>query len=232
MLRQIILKSCIKQVLVMKTLISIISFIIASPVFSEDARQLNAHEHGIGALNIAIEAPLVVMEFHAPGADIVGFEYAAKSDADLAAISAALKTLEAPLDLFVLPKAARCAVQAVQVELESDADHGANEEDHQGHDARTEEGHQDHDDHDDEHDHKHEDHDDHDEEKHVASSGHTEFHAEYSLICSNIEALTQIDLAYFEVFPNSKQVALQLISQSGARAFDIKSGAPRLDLGF
>ena len=204
----------------MKTLTSIISFIIASPVFSEDARQLNAHEHGIGALNIAIEAPLVVMEFHAPGADIVGFEYAAKSDADLAAISAALKTLEAPLDLFVLPKAARCAVQAVQVELESDADHGANEEDHQGHDAHTEEGHQDHD-----------DHDDHDEEKHAASSGHTEFHAEYSLICSNIEALTQIDFAYFEVFPNSKQVALQLISQSGARAFDIKSGAPRLDLG-
>ena len=204
----------------MKTLTSIISFIIASPVFSEDARQLNAHEHGIGALNIAIEAPLVVMEFHAPGADIVGFEYAAKSDADLAAISAALKTLEAPLDLFVLPKAARCAVQAVQVELESDADHGANEEDHQGHDAHTEEGHQDHD-----------DHDDHDEEKHAASSGHTEFHAEYSLICSNIEALTQIDFAYFEVFPNSKQVALQLISQSGARAFEIKSGAPRLDLG-
>ncbi len=201
----------------MKTLTSIIFFIIASPVFSEDARQLNAHEHGIGVLNIAIEAPLVVMEFHAPGADIVGFEYAAKSDADLAAISAALKTLEAPLDLFVLPKAARCAVQAVQVELESDTDHGANEEDHQGHD--------------DEHDHKHEDHDDHDEQKHAASSGHTEFHAEYSLICSNIEAITQIDFAYFEVFPNSKQVALQLISQSGARAFDIKSGAPRLDLG-
>jgi len=204
----------------MKTLTSIIFFIIASPVFSEDARQLNAHEHGIGALNIAIEAPLVVMEFHAPGADIVGFEYAAKSDADLAAISAALKTLEAPLDLFVLPEAARCAVQAVQVELKSDADHGANEEDHQGHDAHTEDGHQDHD-----------DHDDHDEEKHAASSGHTEFHAEYSLICSNIEALTQIDFAYFEVFPNSKQVALQLISQSGARAFDIKSGALRLDLG-
>jgi len=201
----------------MKTLTSIIFFIIASPVFSEDARQLNAHEHGIGTLNIAIEAPLVVMEFHAPGADIVGFEYAAKSDADLAAISAALKTLEAPLDLFVLPKAARCAVQAVQVELESDTDHGANEEDHQGHD--------------DKHDHKHEDHGDHDEQKHAASSGHTEFHAEYSLICSNIEALTQIDFAYFEVFPNSKQVALQLISQSGARAFDIKSGAPRLDLG-
>lgn len=201
----------------MKTLTSIIFFIIASPVFSEDARQLIAHEHGIGVLNIAIEAPLVVMEFHAPGADIVGFEYAAKSDADLAAISAALKRLEAPLDLFVLPKAARCAVQAVQVELESDTDHGANEEDHQGHD--------------DEHDHKHEDHDDHDEQKHAASSGHTEFHAEYSLICSNIEALTQIDFAYFEAFPNSKQVALQLISQSGARAFDIKSGAPRLDLG-
>ena len=201
----------------MKALTSIISIIIASPAFSENVRQLNAHEHGIAALNIAIEAPLVVMEFHAPGADIVGFEYAAKSDADFAAISAALKILEAPLDLFVLPKGARCAVQEVQVELESDADHDVNEEDHQ--------------DHDDENDHKHEDHDDHDEEKHAASSGHTEFHAEYRLICSNIEALTQIDFAYFEVFPNSKQVELQLISQSGARVFDIERSAPRLDLG-
>ena len=147
----------------------------------------------------------------------MGFEYAAKSDADLAAISAALKTLEAPLDLFVLPRGARCAVQEVRVELESDADHDVDEEDHQ--------------DHDDENDHKHEDPDDHDEEEHAETSSHTEFHAEYSLICSNIEALTQIDFAYFEVFPNSKQVALQLISQSGARAFEIKSGAPRLDLG-
>ena len=186
------------MVLIMKVLTSIISIIIASPAFSENARQLNAHEHGIAALNIAIEAPLVVMEFHAPGADIVGFEYAAKSDADFAAISAALKTLEAPLDLFVLPRGARCAVQEVRVELESDADHDVNEEDHQ--------------DHDDENDHKHEDPDDHDEEEHSASSGHTEFHAEYSLICSNIEAFTQIDFAYFEVFPNSKQVELQLIS--------------------
>ena len=205
------------MVLIMKALTSIISIIIASPAFSENVRQLNAHEHGIAALNIAIEAPLVVMEFHAPGADIVGFEYAAKSDADFAAISAALKTLEAPLDLFVLSKGARCAVQEVQVELESDADHDVNEEDHQ--------------DHDDENDHKHEDHDDHDEEKHAASSGHTEFHAEYRLICSNIEALTQIDFAYFEVFSNSKQVELQLISQSGARVFDIERSAPRLDLG-
>ena len=205
------------MVLIMKALTSIISIIIASPAFSENVRQLNAHEHGIAALNIAIEAPLLVMEFHAPGADIVGFEYAAKSDADFAAISAALKILEAPLDLFVLPKGARCAVREVQVELESDADHDVNEEDHQDHDDET--------------DHKHEDHDDHDEEKHAASSGHTEFHAEYSLICSNIEALTQIDFAYFEVFPNSKQVELQLISQSGARVFDIERSAPRLDLG-
>jgi len=139
-----------------------------------------------------------------------------------------LKTLEAPLDLFVLPEAARCAVQAVQVELESDADHGANDEDHQGHDAHTEVGHQDHDDHDDhddehdhddKHDHIHEDHNDHDEEKHAASSGHTEFHAEYSLICSNIEALTQIDFAYFEAFPNSRQVsAATHIAIGAARA--------------
>ncbi|MDB9707907.1 DUF2796 domain-containing protein, partial [Planktotalea frisia] len=86
----------------MKTTLTAVALLTALPVFAEDSRQLDAHEHGVGALNIAIDGTSVAMEFHAPGADIVGFEYSAKSDADLAAIETAIAALNAPLDLFVL----------------------------------------------------------------------------------------------------------------------------------
>ena len=80
--------------------------LLASPAIAEESRQLDSHEHGVGELNIAVEGKTVVMELHAPGADIVGFEYVAESDADRAAVDAAVARLAAPLDLFVLPDAA------------------------------------------------------------------------------------------------------------------------------
>jgi len=87
----------------MKQTLSIIALFAAVPALAQDSRELGAHEHGVGTLNIAIDGNSVAMEFEAPGADIVGFEYEAQSDVDLAAIDAALEKLVAPLDLFVLP---------------------------------------------------------------------------------------------------------------------------------
>src|SRR5215470_14244249 len=49
-------------------------------------RQLGTHEHGRGTLNIAIEGTQVSLEFEAPGADIVGFEAAAKTARQKAAV--------------------------------------------------------------------------------------------------------------------------------------------------
>ncbi len=52
---------------------------VASTVFSasaqEEHRQLGAHVHGHGHLNIAIEGKTVSMELEVPGADVVGFEH-------------------------------------------------------------------------------------------------------------------------------------------------------------
>lgn len=170
---------------------------------AEDARQLDAHEHGVGSLDIAIEGTTVAMEFHAPGADIVGFEYGAESAADRAAIDGAVATLARPLDLFVVPTAAACSVTQANAQLESEDDH----DDH-GHD-----------------DHAHDDHADHAEE-----AGHTEFHAEYTLTCANPEALTEITFAYFDSFENALEVEVQVITGTGAQAFKVARDAPTLDL--
>ena len=211
----------------------------ATPSLAEETTQLDAHEHGVGQLNIAFDENKIAMELHAPGADIVGFEYGAKSDADLAAIDAALQTLSDPLGLFLIPEAASCIVITAHAKLESeDSDH--DDHDEEGHDDHDEEGHDDHDeeghdDHDEEghDDHDEEGHDDHDEEghdDHDEAPGHTEFHAEYLLECANLTEISAITFSYFEIFPNALELEVQVISDKGATAFEIERDVAKLDL--
>lgn len=209
----------------MKHTVSLIALITAFPAFAQDNRQLDAHEHGVGTLNIAMEGTTVLMEFTAPGADIVGFEYEATSDADLALIDAAIATLSSPLDLFVLPDVAGCSVVETHAELESEDDHGEHEDhghDDDHHDEHEDEEHDDHG-HDDDHHGEHED-------EHADEAGHTELHAEYTLACSAPAEFTQIDFAYFETFPNAQEVEVQIITTSGAHAFEVERDAPVLEL--
>lgn len=206
----------------MKQAVPLIAFVTAFPAFAEDSRQLDAHEHGVGTLNIAIEGTTVVMAFEAPGADIVGFEYAAESDTDLAAIDAAVATLGSPLDLFVIPDAAGCSVVEAQAELESEDEHDDHGDEGHDDDKPDDEGHDDHA----EEGHDHEDHVD-----HVDDAGHTEFHAEYTLTCDTPDALTEMTFAYFEAFPNAQEVEVQIITASGAQVFEVERDAPVLDLG-
>ena len=184
-----------------------VAILIAAPAFADETRQLDAHEHGVGELNMAIDGTTVAMELHAPGADIVGFEYAAKSAEDRAAIETAIATLSSPLTLFQMPAAAECTVTQAAVALESE---GA----HDGHDKHGHGGHS-HD-----HDHGHE----------AAEAEHTEFNAQYVLDCAEPSALTSITFAYFDTFENAREIELQIVSASGAQAFEVDRDAPVLTL--
>ncbi len=216
----------------MKRHLTFIATLAASPVLAEDARQLDAHEHGVGALNIAVDGTTVAMEFHAPGADIVGFEYAATSDEDRASIDAAVATLARPLDLFTLPDAAECTVISASAMLESEAEH----DDHD-HEEHADDEHAEHDDHNhdehaehDEHKDDHEEHAEHDHDDHADEASHTEFHAEYTLNCANPGDLSEITFAYFETFENALELEVQILTESGAQAFEVERDEPTLDL--
>lgn len=198
----------------MRQTFPLIIALAATPAFAQETRQMEAHEHGTGRLNIAVEGNTVAMELHAPGADIVGFEYAPESDADQAKVAAAVEALEAPLDLFVLPEAAGCRVTETHAALELEG-----EDVHEGHDE--------HEAHEEEHDHE-EGHDDHDD--HAAEAGHSGFQAEYSLTCENPSALTRIEFAYFAQFENALELEVQVVTASGAQAFEVTRDAPLLAL--
>lgn len=210
----------------MRPHLPILLSLLATPVLAEEKRELDSHVHGVGELNVAVAGDTVAMEFHAPGADIVGFEYAAETAEDRAVIADAIAVLARPLDLFVLPAAAECSVVEASAELELDDSH--DEHGHDDHDHDKDVAEHDHDEHG--HDKDHAGHDDHEHKEHADAPGHTEFHAEYAMTCGNIGALKSITFAYFDTFENAQEVEVQIITASGAQAFEVERDAPELDL--
>ena len=205
----------------MKFILSILIFFNFSiaKVYAEETRQVDKHEHGVGELNIATEGDVIEFEFMIPGADIVGFEYVAKSDADIASIKKALQTFENYENIFTLPKNSRCQLTEKQVALKEDED---DHDDHEGHDDHDDhEGHDDHDD--------HEGHDDHDHDEH-AEENHNEFYAKYSFECGDIKAINNVEFPYFSTFPNSGELEVQFISSIGSVSFEVEAEEPSINI--
>ena len=157
-------------------------------------RELGAHEHGHGTLNIAIEGSRVTMELEAPGVDIVGFEHKAKSAKDKAAVDKAKKQLAKPLALFKLPAAAGCVVEQAKVELEGEDDHG--------------------------HAHGHS-HGKAKERKQRPArprrtiDDHSQFHAKYALECKSPGGITAIEFDYFGAFAGAQKLDVNVITPKG-----------------
>jgi hypothetical protein len=194
--------------LALTTLAALAALTATAPRADDAHRELGAHVHGIGALNIAVEGNEVAMELHVPGADIVGFEYAAETAEDKAKLAAAVAQLERPLELFKLPEAAGCVVTEAKVALETEAhdhDHGA-----EGHSAEA---------------HAEADHDDHEE-----GAQHAEFDGDYLLTCGNPAALNRIEFAYFAAFPNARELDIQFVSGKGAGTAKVTRENDALDL--
>jgi hypothetical protein len=152
---------------------------------------LGKHEHGVAALNVALDGKTLEIDLESPAMNIVGFEHAASSDADRAKVATARALLEKPLALFSLPAAAGCSVS--EQELESPLFGNAK-------------AHAQHDD------------DDHDEH---AGHEHSDVDAEYKLDCAAPEALKTLDLAaFFSQFPATQKINVQLIGPNGQQGIE------------
>ena len=184
----------------MKHLAILAALIAVTPAaMAEDYHQHDAHEHGVGALNIAMSGNQLAMELTAPGADIVGFEYIATTAEDKHAIEHALEQLHAPLALIVPAADAQCRLLTADAHLDGEE----HEEEHH--------------DHEEEHDHE-------------TGDQHAEFHAEYLFECANPAALNDFSFPYFQIFPNALELEVQIVNDSGARAFEVERAEPQLDL--
>ncbi len=195
-----------------------------STVLAEESRQVDKHEHGVGELNIAIDGSLAEFEFMLPGADIVGFEYEAKSDEDLAKIENALLVLENYENLFALTKNSKCVLADLDYHLSGEDTMNSDEE----HEEHADEEHEEHADeeHEEHADEEHEEHADEEHEEHADEESHTEFYAKYSFKCDNIKQLDKVEFSYFKTFPNSSELEVQFVSDIGSNAFEVEADKP------
>src|SRR5262245_29247834 len=165
-------------------------------------RELGAHEHGRGTLNIAVEGNKISMELEVPGMDIVGFEHEANASKDKATLEKAKKMLEAPLLLVNLPVSAGCRVTEAKVEVETgEHDHLANE-DRKGDTSKSSE-----------------------KEPH-----HSQFHNSYSLECASATSITGIEFGYFDAFPGAEKLEVNVITPKGQNKFEVTRSRPSLSL--
>ncbi len=211
-------------------------------VAEENFRQHDAHVHGHVKFNIAQDGQDLLVEITAPGADVVGFEHAPKTDAEKAALTKAKATLNDVNNLLILPKAAGCQLVDADIDntLESHQGHDDHDDhhnhkdhdDHKGHDDHHDhdhDGHDDHKGHDDHHDHKehddHKGHDDHDHDHdHDHHDGHGEFNVQYQFTCSDFSKLNQIDTKWFSYFPATEKVSVNLLTDTAQSATELTSG--------
>jgi len=166
-------------------------------------RQLGAHEHGRGTLNIAMEGNKLTMELEAPGMDIVGFEHRVKTERDTLAAEKAKAQLSMPLSLFALPPAAGCRVEESNVEIEFGAhDHDAKEA---GSADRSRNA------------------SDKEEE-------HSQFHAAYTLECTATRNITSIEFGYFRAFAGAEKLDVTVITPKGQSKFEATRARPSISL--
>ena len=160
---------------------------------------LGAHEHGAAQLNVVLDGKVLELQLESPAMNLVGFEHAAKSDADKAKVAAAHGQLEQPQALFGL-NAGDCTISKQELESPLFADHA------------------------DTHEHKH----DHDHET-SHDSEHSDIHAHYSLDCQKPEELKQLNLGeLFKRFPATEKIQVQLIGPNGQQGLELTPAQPTL----
>ena len=185
--------------------LAVFAIIAVQPAAAEERhRELGPHVHGRGTLNIAVEGNKVTLELGAPGMDIAGFEHAAKTRRDKAALEEAKGQLAAPLALFELPAAAGCRVTEANVAVEiGEHDHDSKEAA-----AKSTEG----------------------DKAPANGEGHSEFHAEYTLECVSASNITAIEFGYFRTFAGAEKLDVNVITPKGQSTFEATRAKPSISL--
>lgn len=180
---------------------------ISTGVYAENNRHADAHVHGVGHLNFAIESGQVHLELEAPGFDILGFE-SVTSESQRKQLEDALNNLEQE-DLWSFTPDAACTLKTASASVVGEDRH---QHDHHDHDH---------------HDHHHESHpEEHGHDHHAAA--HMDIAATYIYECASIVSLNRISTRLFQRFNNSEQLKVQGLADSGQIAGQMSRQRPEV----
>ncbi len=216
------------------TVLAVAAAFSSSTSLAQTERDLDSHEHGSAALNVAIDNSSVIIELDTPWNNLVGFEHAPSTEEQHALVDNSMATLNQPDQMFTFNGASCEATETVvestlAMEDEHHDDHDDDHKDADGHDDHDD----DHDDHDD--DHKdadgHDEHDDHDHDDHDGEGEtHSEVLVSYAFNCDNIGQLTSIDVNLLEIWSGFEDLDVQLIGPGGQTAVELSPEQTQLDV--
>ncbi|WP_429886335.1 DUF2796 domain-containing protein [Geoalkalibacter halelectricus] len=189
-----------------RLLVFLLALIFVLPLTAAAHPTHGVHEHGVADLRVAVDGEDVLIEMESPLDNLVGFEHRPRTDAQRAALEEAMARLARFEQLFGLPAAAACAVK--EHRLQSPWPTETAKHDH-GHEKKSVHSHS--------HGHAHDD-------------GHADVSLSYLLKCANPEALTELEVRWFEVFPRTERIRAESATPRGQGSVTLRKDHPRLPL--
>ena len=189
--------------------LSLLFVIFLAGVFKTLAQgSLEAHVHGKASINLVLDDQSLFIEFESPAYNLVGFEHEPKDQIQQKEVQDTLSLLSKPRKVFGFSAQAGCLVESVSVTTTM-AGVGKNtvgyEEEH--------------------HEEEHHDHSDGDS---TNKESHSEFKANYLMICSEPEKLRTIEFKLFKEFLGLKSVQVQWINGEGQGYIELNAESSKL----
>ncbi|MCB6184932.1 DUF2796 domain-containing protein [Leeia sp. TBRC 13508] len=156
-----------------------------------------AHQHGKASLDIAIEHNKVLVSLESPLDNLLGFEHAPKTPAEIQLAKKMASTLMSKNGVITLPTAANCKLSKVTLES------AAISAQYLGGKIAPE------------------------KENPFAESdnkpenGHADLDGSFEFTCANIQAISEIQVSLFQHFPHTQSVQVQLVSGKLQKAFTL-----------
>lgn len=184
---------------------SAFSLALWAPALAQVERQHQAHVHGDANGTLAVDGEQWVLQVDIPGYNIVGFEYAPRSEADRQAIVDAEQQFSEGGWLSFDPNG-QCSVSSIQVTTSGYEQESNEEHDHHDHNHGHQNNHHDHD------------------------TEHAYFGIEVAGYCSAMDAMSWLDLDVFSAFPNNQRVAVAVLTDTAAFEAILRAGDVRIRL--
>jgi hypothetical protein len=159
-----------------------------------------AHVHGVGKLDVALDGANLTLHLDSPLVNLIGFEHAAKSAKDRQAAQDMAKTLRNAGAVFVASPSAECKLSAVKLVSaaiepallgETSASKPAGAEDH---------------------------------------DGHADLDADFSFQCAHPERLQKIDVKLFDAFKGFNSIDVQLVTRKRQAAARLTPSSTSLNI--
>lgn len=173
---------------------------VAGGVGLPGSAQHAPHTHGVSRLNVAVDGNQLLIEFRAPGADIVGFEHPAETAEDRERVRRAVESLQKGAEHFLPSPEAGCRLSSAEVEA-GQAKHESGSG--RGHHESPREA--------------------------PGAERHTEFRAHYRFECRNAGRVPHIHVRLFETFSAMREIEAQYIAPGRQGSAELTPSSPVLN---